>query len=1115
MKPVCKKLFVPAFLSLTFCPAIFAQSVSQISGTVRDASGLGVPAAQVMVTQTDTGVTRTTATGASGNYSLPSLPVGPYRMEVKKEGFSTYVQSGIVLQVDTAPTIDPVLQLGAVSQAVEVQAAAAMVESHSTGVGQVVNQQQVVELPLNGRQVTQLITLAGASNTVQSGFGQAPSVGNLISSKNYPNEALVSVAGGLLNGTTYLMDGGTHNDVFNNLNLPLPFPDAVQEFKVETSALPAEYGQHSAGAVNVVTKSGSNEIHGDAFEFVRNGYFNARDFFAPVNDNLRRNQFGGTVGGPVKKNKLFYFVGFQGTLIRSAPAATPAVVPTLSMLAGDFRAYESQCFGGTPQTLKGPFVNNMLPASSISPQALAMAKNFPVGSEPCGNVTYTQIADQNEYNGLAKIDYQISASQSFFGRYYVTHSLTPSSFTGTELSVQNAGTDDTVNSLVLGHTYILGPGALNSFRATLDRVGITKFQVPIITPSSIGVQNIYQPLANYSNINITGDFVSAGGFATPGLVNTTTYQFNDDFSLIKGSHQMQFGANYIRPMQATTFCVYCNGLFTFSGQIAGNAMADFISGSLDSFTQINISHDNEKWNYIGLYAQDNWKVNSHLTVNYGVRWEPYLNGRLLNGQVSHFNMADFLANVHSTVYPNAPAGTLYPGDPGFDTGGRPNQTSWLNFAPRFGLAWDPKGDGKTLVRASWGIFYDMPHTLFYYNYATEPLWGSSITLINPQGGFANPWLGYPGGNPFPTHQNASTTYPTSGYYESVPLNVKNTYVEQWNLTIQKQLGSSWLLKGSYLGNNTIHLWTDQEWNPAVYVPGTCAAGQYGLAAPGPCSTIGNTQARRLLTQLNPAQGPYYGQLEYLDDGGTASYNGLIVSAEHRLSNHFSMLANYTFAHCIADPQSTELSGPIYTNPANRRYDRGNCLAVDVRQNFNLSAVLQSPSYSSRPLRWIAGGWQLAPIVGLRTGSFFSITSGVDSALNGITGQRPNQVLPDPYCPNRSYTCWLNRSAFSGPSVPSAAAPTPYFGSIGVNSLVGPGYFDLDLALSRRFSVKEKQYVEIRAESFNIENRVNFLNPSNPGLVGGASGSALNSSNFGKILSDVSPRIMQFAVKYSF
>jgi hypothetical protein len=1107
MNRITTTILVRITLCLALSFGLHAQSVSQISGTVRDPTGAAVPGAAVTATQTETGLVRSAETDQNGSYLLPSLPIGPYRIEIKKQGFSTYIQSGIVLQVATVPTIDAVLNVGAVSESVQVEAAATMVETHSTGVGQVVNQQQVVELPLNGRQITQLITLAGGANTVQSGFGQAPSSGNLMSSKNYPNEALVSVAGGMLNGTTYLLDGGTHNDVFNNLNLPLPFPDAIQEFKVETSALPAEYGQHSAGAVNVVSKSGSNEVHGDAFEFVRNGYFNARDYFAPVNDNLTRNQFGGTLGGPIKKNKLFFFAGYQGTLIRSAPAATPAVVPTASMLAGDFRDYESQCFS-SPQTLKAPFVGNVLPGSAISPQAIAMASHFPVGPGPCGNVTYTQIANQNEHMGLAKIDYQISAKQSFFARYYGTHSFTPSSFTGTELSVQNAATDDEVNSLVLGHTYILSPSALNSFRATLDRVGITKSQIPIISPSDIGVQNIYEPLPHYSNINIAGDFQSAGGFATPGLVNTTTYQFNDDFSLIKGSHEMQFGANYIRPMQATTFCVYCNGLFTFNGQLTGNAMADFISGSLDSFTQINVSHDNEKWNYIGLYAQDNWKVNSHLTLNYGLRWEPYLNGRLLNGQVSHFDMPDFLANVHSSVYPNAPAGTLYPGDAGFDTGGRPNKTTWSNFAPRLGLAWDPKGDGKTLIRASWGMFYDMPHTLFYYNYSTEPLWGSSITSINPQGGFANPWLGYPGGNPFPTTQNKNTPYPTAGYYESVPLNVKNTYVEQWNLTIQKQLASSWLLKASYIGNNSVHLWTDEELNPAIYVPGTCSAGQYGLKATGPCSSVSNTQARRFLTQLNPAQGPYYGQLEYLDDGGTASYNALMLSVERRLSNHLSMLANYTFAHCIGDLQTTELSGPIYTNPANRRMDRGNCTAVDVRHNFNLSALAQSPHYSSRPLQWIAGDWQLAPIIGFHTGSYFNITSGVDSALNGIGAQRPNQTLANPYCANRDYNCWLNGNAFGKPGDGT-------FGSLGINNLVGPNYFDTDLALTRRFPVREHQYVEIRFEAFNIQNRVNFLNPSNPGLVGNASGSALNSSNFGKILSDVSPRIMQFAIKYAF
>jgi len=300
----------------------------------------------------------------------------------------------------------------------------------------------------------------------------------------------------------------------------------------------------------------------------------------------------------------------------------------------------------------------------------------------------------------------------------------------------------------------------------------------------------------------------------------------------------------------------------------------------------------------------------------------------------------------------------------------------------------------------------------------------------------------------------------------------------------KQIGTSWLFKASYMGNNTVHLWTDREINPAIYVPG---------------ATTVTTQARRRLTQLNPTQGPLYGTVELLDDGGTGSYNALIMSAEHRLSNHFMVLANYTWSHCISDLVTSELSGPIYTNPANRRGDRGNCTQIDTRGNFNLSAVVQSPHMSSRVLQWVAGDWQLSPIVTAHTGGYFNVTTGVDNALNGIGGQRPNQLVNDPYCAHQSISCWMNLTGtFAAP-----AAGT--FGNFGYNNLVGPGFFEIDLALSKRFRVREHQSAEIRAESFNIQNRANFLNPT----------AAMNSSNFGKILTDVSPRIMQFAIKYAF
>src|SRR6266436_282826 len=307
-------------------------TTAQISGAVKDPSGAVLPGVEVTVTQTATGGKRSTVTNETGNYVLASLPLGPYMLEAGLPGFKTYVQSGIVLQVDANPTINVVLQVGQVSDQVEVQANAALVETHSTGLGTVVDNQRVVELPLNGRNPTELVFLAGMANVGGSGF--------LNSVRNYPT-VMISVAGGIANWTAYNFDGIAHNDAYNSLNLPLPFPDALQEFKVESSALPAQYGVHASANVNVVTKSGTNDIHGDLFEFVRNGIFNARDFFAPTRDTLKRNQFGGTVGGALIKNKLFFFGGYQGTIQRSDPTQNIAYVPTAAMLAGDFSAVAS------------------------------------------------------------------------------------------------------------------------------------------------------------------------------------------------------------------------------------------------------------------------------------------------------------------------------------------------------------------------------------------------------------------------------------------------------------------------------------------------------------------------------------------------------------------------------------------------------------------------------------------------------------------------------------------------------------------------------------------------------------------------------------------------------
>src|SRR6478672_6177188 len=337
----------------------WAQSVagSQVSGVVKDSSGGVLPGVEVTITKTDTGSVRTVTTGADGAYVFPNLPVGPYALKVVLQGFTTYVQQGIVLQVNTNPTIDVTLAVGNVGEQVTVAANAATVETRSIGVGQVIDHQQVTEIPLNGRQATELIFLSGLATSAPAG--------DLNTNKNYPT-VTISVAGGQANGITYIMDGGTHNDPFNNLNLPTPFPDALQEFKVETSALPARYGHHAASAVNLVTKSGSNQVHGDAFEFLRNYRFNARNFFAPERDSLNRNQFGGTLGAPIIKDKLFIFGGYQGRIEKSNPATTISFVPTQAMLAGDFTAITSPaCNAGRQITLTGPFAgaNNKIDPS--------------------------------------------------------------------------------------------------------------------------------------------------------------------------------------------------------------------------------------------------------------------------------------------------------------------------------------------------------------------------------------------------------------------------------------------------------------------------------------------------------------------------------------------------------------------------------------------------------------------------------------------------------------------------------------------------------------------------------------------------------------------------------
>src|SRR5437870_10233920 len=486
----------------------WAQTTAQISGTVKDQSGAVLPGVEVSATQTATGAKRTTVTNETGNYVLASLPIGPYMLEASLPGFKSYVQSGIVLQLDESPIINVVLQVGQVSEQVEVQANAGLVETQRTAIGQVVTNKQIAELPLNGRDPHELIFLAGMATNPTT-----PSMGSMNSVRNYPT-VVVSVAGGNADGVSYLLDGSIWQDPYNSLSMPLPFPDALQEFKVETSAMQAQYGFHATATVNAVTRSGSNEFHGDLFEFVRNGKLNARDAFAKQRDTLKRNQFGGVIGGPILKDKVFFFGGYQRTSLRSDGVQNTAFIPTPAALAGDFTDLTSPaCNRGRQITLPASlgFVNNRISPSALNPVAVNVAKTLPVSNDPCGRTLYGLVANQDENLIVSKVDYTISPKHSIFGRFMLGKLDQGSTYDGTNpLSINSYGFADFDYGVSIGDTYLISNNIVNSLRLAANRTNIVKIVDNYKNWAGFGA-NVSPLAGNVIAISAPGAFNIGGG----------------------------------------------------------------------------------------------------------------------------------------------------------------------------------------------------------------------------------------------------------------------------------------------------------------------------------------------------------------------------------------------------------------------------------------------------------------------------------------------------------------------------------------------------------------------------------------------------------------------------
>jgi outer membrane receptor protein involved in Fe transport len=1100
----CLRSFATAALTLllTSGPA-WAQATAQLNGRVTDESGAVLPGVTVTATQTDTTFTRTAVTDDSGAWVMPNLPIGPYRLEMSLQGFRTYVQTGIVLQVNASPVINASLALGSLEETVTVEAAAPLVDVRSSGINEVVEQERIVELPLQTRQVTDLIVLAGSA--VNTGRVSALSTTNSVG---------ISVAGGLRNGVEYVLDGAVHNSPHDLGNLPFPFPDALQEFSVATGGLAASTGMHSGASVNAVTKSGTNNLHGNAFEFFRDSRFNAKGAFAPIGrdgkklgDGLSKNQFGGTLGGPVVRDKLFFFVGYERNRVRQTTPDNLAFVPTEAMLAGDFTAAASPaCNAGRQINLGAPFVANRVDPVRLSQPAVQIARSgwIPASTHPCGEVRFSVNFDNNDEQIVTRVDYQRSAGHTIFGRYIDTFERRPPMLTQTHniMTIRAAYLpyrNRRAQTAAFGDTRVFGDNAVNAFRLTWVNTR-TRANQPAETffdATSLGIPNVYSYVPGTMTLDVTNAFGFSGNHTVAAKVDSKVYQASNDFSRIWGRHQLAVGTNVVYSWFDGWDYAGSNGTFTFNGRFTGLALADFLTGQLSSFghgsPNVNLNH---QW-YIGVYGQDSWRVTDRLTFNLGLRWDPYLGTAWENGTISNFSIDNFRNGIKSTQFVNAPAGLLYPGDPGFPPGTTGTKRRWLNVSPRLGVAWDATGDGRMAVRSSYALNYDFPGAAFQMTAANVAPFNNRVNLTanvrleDPYRGVGAPQ------HPVPTHPPADVPFPNLGSYAAIDPDINSIRVQSWNVTVERQVAAAWQVAASYLGSYIDRIWGLGAINYGVFLGlGPCTL--HGVFYPT-CSTTGNIEQRRVLTLENPQEGRLLSTVNVFTDVGVQSYRGLKLSFRGRTGYDVSVIGNYTISHCETDsPYGGRFVTDFqYTKPGDPAFDRGNC-PFNRRQIASFTAGYLTPQFSNAVLGAAASNWRVSAILNAQSGSWLNVTTARDIVFTGIGGQRVNQVNDNPYG-DKTLTNYLNPAAFAYPDAGQ-------YGNHRARSIEGPGYWNIDMALARILPAGPGRTVELRVETFNLLNHFNWGDPS----------TNLDAGTFGRITSQAgNSRIMQFAVKYGF
>jgi Carboxypeptidase regulatory-like domain len=1075
-------------------PLAFAQGTSaSLTGQVTDSSGAALPGATVKVVNSATNLVQTATTNAEGVYTIAPLPPGQYTLNVEVSGFRRYIQSGIVLTTNLAATQNVLLQPGRVEESVTVEANVELINTTSAELGTTVNQFAVTQLPLNGRDPSSLVFLApGVTNVLNSN-------GALQAGFSFPTETGGSANGGRQGSTYYLLDGVPNMDNYLQLTAPFPNSDATQEFRVITNNFDARYGYSPGAVVSIETKSGTNSFHGGAFEFLRNQDLNAANWFTKAVDPLRRNQFGAYFGGPILKNKLFFFTNYQGTRLSSASTANLVYTPTAAMLNGDF--------SGISQTLGAPFATvggkpNQVDPALFSPAAVAIATTaLPLGQGADGSVYYTGATTKNNLDeGTAKLDYILSDRQRLSVRAFINYLKQPSGdIPGNILSVLNLnpwsmvmGEDMEYYNGTLSHTWEINPTTVNVASVFWTQMSAHNGAA---VKDNAGQNVCFSRYINVTELpgecyiegfNVYGG--GSGGFGTgwtePSQEVRTTYGLYDNFSKNLGRHLLTVGANLQHQFAEELTQYPTQPIITFNGQYTGYGLADFLLGDLYQYQQgAGEIADVAGWQP-GFYGQDQFKLRPNLTLTFGLRWDPNIAAKVAGGRG-----AAFIPGEQSTQFPNAPTGLVFPGDPGVTAGLMPN--SYNYWQPRIGVAWQPHSMPHTSFRAGFGLFQS-PLMYSMYNHSADiapfspyyNLFGSASTPLS----FQDPWAGFAstgGTSAFPPFASIGYKPPSSTTFAtpiSVPAIFSNDFrlgtTQSWNFSVEQELGHQMAFHLAYVGSQSYHQSTIIDQNPGIY------------AAGGARTTY-----------------PSFGQILTDFSNGTASYHALQASIERRFSHGFQFQSNFTWSKGIDDTSSGNISfgNNQIGDPFNLGWSRGiSDLNFPLRWVTNFIYV--SPALGNNQfVKQTLGGWEISAIITSQSGNPFSIEGGTNASGANIGLDRADVVSGQAFDVRKgSRSQWMQEYFNTGAFTVNAPGT---FGDSGRNIFQGPPINAADVALAKNWTFTENYKLQFRWEMFNALNHPNFGTPVN----------TVGWGNFGQITSmgSIPPRVMQAGLKFTF